>query len=581
LTGRKSLNPGLSGAAALALVVLLAGCETPAPDNLLAHQSEAERSAKHFMVSTAHPLATEAGLAVLRDGGNAVDAAVAVQMVLGFVEAPETGIGGGGFLLFRDGASGALRFYDGRETAPLAANAERFLLLGQPLPLAAAVPTGRAVGVPGLVAMLGLAHENHGSHAWAELLQPAIELAESGTPMPDRLQRQIREDNSLRLFSDMRRMFVDPAAEEAPRLANQQYAETLRTLAREGPQAFYGGPIARDIAARAASRLLWPGDLTEEDFAAYRAIERDAVCGVYREWTVCGAPPPSSGGIAVLQILGLLERFPLAELGPDSVESIHLVAEACRLPFADRYRYLGDPAFVDVPLADLLARDYLARRSMLIDPARAMVEAKPGEPGRRTVIPEAEPGDEQETLGTSHFSIVDGDDNLVALTSSIEAPFGARMSTRGFLLNNQLTDFTFDPALEDGRLHPNAVAPGKRPRSSMSPVMVFDADGNVRLVIGSRGGARIIGYVVKALIGVLDWNLDVQDAVALPNFVHRGQMLELERGSVLERHRSALEALGHDVKLVRMTSGLHGMERIDGGWRGAADPRLDGVASGE
>lgn len=568
-------------AAATLLAAALSACGTNEPDNLEPRQSENERSAQRFMVSSAHPLATEAGLTVLRDGGNAVDAAVAVQMVLGLVEPPETGIGGGGFLLYRDGASGRLSFYDGRETAPASATPERFTLLGQPAPLWAAVPSGRAVGVPGLVAMLGLAHAEHGQHAWGELLTPAIELAEAGTAMPERLRRQIDEDLSLRLFADTRRMFVEPAGAAEPRLINPDYADTLRTLAADGPEAFYRGGIARDIVARAAARPLWPGDLTMADFSAYRALEREPVCGRYRTWTICGAPPPSSGGIAVLQILGVLERFPLAELGPDSAEAVHLIAEASRLAFADRYRHVGDPAFVEVPVAGLLGRNYLTARSALIDAQRAMRVAKPGEPGRRSVVPEAEPPEGKETVGTSHFTVVDAEGNLVALTSSNEAPFGARMSTRGFLLNNQLTDFTFDPVLEDGSPHPNAVAPGKRPRSSMAPMIVFNADGEVRLVIGSRGGARIIGYVVKALIGVLDWNLDVQEAIALPNFGHRGEVLELERGTLLEAHRSALAAMGHDVRLVRMTSGLHGVERIDGHWRGGADPRLDGIAKGE
>lgn len=562
---------------------LLAGCSLPGaePDNLTARQTEAERSSPAFMVSSAHPLATEAGLDVLRAGGTAVDAAVAVQMVLAFVEPPETGIGGGGFLLHHDAASGRTRFYDGRETAPAAADAERFRAFGHAVPLWAAIPTGRAVGVPGLVAMLGQAHAAHGTQPWADLLQPAITLAEAGIPMPERLRQQIADDPSLWLLEDTRHHFVLPARGDTPTLANPALADTLRTLAQDGPQALYSGDLAEAIVERAQARWPWRGDLSLDDLAGYSPEEREPVCGRYREWTICGAPPPSSGGIAVLQILGMLERFSLRELGPDSPLAIHLIAEASRLAFADRYRYLGDPAFVDVPVEGLIDRGYLAGRSALINPQRALDTAAPGEPGQRATIPEAEPADEDETLGTSHFTVVDAAGNLVALTSSVEAPFGARMVTRGFLLNNQLTDFTFDPVLEDGSAHPNAVAPGKRPRSSMSPLMVFDADGNVRLVIGSRGGARIIGYVVKALIGVLDWQLDVQEAIALPNFVHRGEVLELERGSRLEAHRDALEDLGHTVTTPRMTSGLHGIERIGAAWRGGADPRLDGVARGE
>lgn len=562
------------------LAATLAACGTPVPDNLEPRQSADERVADRYMVSSASPIATQAGLQVLRNGGNAVDAAVTVQAMLGFVEAPETGFGGGGFLLYRDGASGRLHSYDGRETAPATATAERFRLLGWPLPLWAAVAGGRSVGVPGLVAMLELAHSRHGRLPWAELLEPAITLAEEGIPMPERLRGQVDEDFTLRLFADTRRMFVAPAGEQSPRLRNPDYAETLRRLASDGAHAFYHGEIADDIVERAASRALWPSDLTTADFAAYRAQERIPICAPYRAWTICGAPPPSSGGVTVLQILGLLERFALDEMGPDSAQAVHLVAEASRLAFADRFHHIGDPDFVDVPVGGLLDPEYLATRAAMLDPLRTLHEALPGEPGERPIVPEAEPTVEEER-GTSHFTIVDGAGNLVALTSSVEAPFGARMAARGMLLNNQLTDFTFDPLLEDGRPHPNAVAPGKRPRSSMAPIMVFDADGKVRLVIGSRGGARIIGYVVKALIGVLDWGLDVQEAIALPNFVHRGEVLELERGSTVARHREALEAMGHDVRLVRMTSGLHGVERIDGHWRGGADPRLDGIAKGE
>ena len=569
--------------AACALAAALAGCSLSSsePDTFVARQTEAERSAPRFMVSTAHPLATEAGLDVLRAGGNAVDAAIAVQMVLSFVEPPETGIGGGGFLLYHDATAGRTHFHDGRETAPAAATPDRFTVLGRPVPLWAAIPTGRAVGVPGLMAMLGQAHEAHGSRPWAELLQPAIDLAEHGVPMPERLRRQIAEDRSLTLFADTRRHFVAPAQDDPPRLSNPELADTLRLLADEGPQVLYTGELAAAIVERARARWPWRGDLTTEDLAGYRARAREPVCGRYREWTLCGAPPPSSGGIAVLQILGMLERFPLDELGPDSALATHLIAEAGRLAYADRYRYLGDPEFVEVPVAGLIDPDYLAARSALITPEHALRKVPPGRPGQSPVVPEAEPAAEDETVGTSHFTIVDARGNLVALTSSVEAPFGARMLTRGFLLNNQLTDFTFDPMLEDGSPHPNVVAPGKRPRSSMSPVMVFDADGEVKLVIGSRGGARIIPYVVKALVGVLDWDLDIQDAIALPNFAYRDGMLEMERGSRLERHREALEALGHKVVTERMTSGLHGVERVDAGWRGGADPRLDGVAKGE
>jgi len=571
-------SPGARRVLILLLCATLSACghpETPAYPPAV-RQAKAE----HFMVSAAHPLAVEAGLEILRRGGTAVDAAVAVQMMLGFVEAPETGIGGGGFLLYRDAARGTVEVFDGRETAPAAAGPDRFTLFGLPAPRWLAIPTGRSVGVPGVVAMLALAHERHGRLPWATLLQPAIAAAETGVPMPGRLVRQSRGDPSLRLFADTRRTFVTPAGAAEPVLRSDAYAATLRTLARTGPQAFYEGRIAASLVERARARRPWGSDLELSDLRDYRAVERAALCGRYRRWTICGAPPPSSGGIAILQALGVLEHFPLAELGPDSVEAVHLVAEAQRLAFADRERYLGDPAFVEVPTDALVDPAYLARRATLIDPRRAMRTVPHGDPPRArapdatNAVPAAPAG------GTSHFSIVDAQGNAVALTASIETPFGSRMTSDGFLLNNQLTDFSFAPHLGD-RPHPNAVAAGKRPRSSMSPVIVLDAHGEVRLVVGARGGPRIIAYVLKVLVGVLDWELGIQEAVELPNFVHLAGRLELERGSRLAARSAEFEALGHRVRQAELTSGLHGIEATAAGWRGGADPRLEGVARGE
>ena len=562
----------------LLLCATFSGCGPPATPVIppAAQQAEAER----FMVSAAHPLAVEAGLDILRRGGNAVDAAVAVQMMLGFVEAPETGIGGGGFLLYRDAGRGTMEVFDGRETAPAAARPDRFTLFGLPVPRWLAIPSGRSVGVPGLVAMLELAHDRHGRLPWATLLHPAIVAAERGVPMPGRLARESRGDPSLRLFGDTRRAFVAPAGAAEPVLRSAAYATTLRTLAREGPRAFYEGRIATSLVERARARRPWRSDLELSDLRDYRAIERAALCGRYRHWTVCGAPPPSSGGVAILQALGVLEHFPLAALGPDSVEAIHLLAEAQRLAFADRERYLGDPAFVEVPTDALVDPAYLSRRAALIDLQRAMRTVPHGDPagararGAGDVLPAAPAG------GTSHFSVVDAEGNAVALTASIETPFGSRMTSDGFLLNNQLTDFSFAP--HAGALpHPNAVAPGKRPRSSMSPVIVLDAHGEVRLVVGARGGPRIIAYVLKVLVGVLDWDLGIQEAIELPNFVHLAGRLELERGSPLAGRGAELEARGHRVRQAALTSGLHGIEATATGWRGGADPRLEGVARGD
>jgi gamma-glutamyltranspeptidase / glutathione hydrolase len=531
------------------------------------------------MVSAAHPLAVEAGLDVLRRGGSALDAAVAVQMMLGLVEAPETGIGGGGFLLYLDASSGKIEFFDGRETAPAAARPGRFTLLGIPAPRSLAIASGRSVGVPGLVAMLEKAHARHGRLPWAELLEPAIRAAESGMPMPRRMVRESRNDFSLRWFADTRRKFVAPAGEPEPVLHNPEYGATLRTLAKQGPRAFYEGEIAAALVERAGRRWPWRSDLETADLNDYRALERAPVCGRYRQWMVCGAPPPSSGGIALLQALGMLEHYPLPAFGPGSVQATHLLVEAHRLAFADRERYIGDPDFTDVPAEALLEESYLKRRAALIDPYQAMRYAPPGDPARLIAKLSEEIPAAAAAGGTSHFSVIDGDGNVVALTSSIEAPFGSRMSTGGFLLNNQLTDFSF-AARYGLRPHPNAVAPGKRPRSSMSPVIVTDEAGEIRLVIGARGGPRIIGYVLKVVIGVLDWELDIQEAIALPNFAYLDG-LELERGTELAARAAEFQILGHVVRHASLISGLHGIERAADGWRGGADPRTEGVARGD
>jgi gamma-glutamyltranspeptidase / glutathione hydrolase len=531
------------------------------------------------MVAAAHPLAVSAGLEVLRRGGNAVDAAVAAQMVLGFVEAPETGIGGGGLMLYYDATSGAVEVLDGREVAPAAAAPDRFTVLGLAVPRWAAMPSGAAVGVPGLVALLGEAHARHGRLPWTELLEPAARLAESGVPMPARLRTQVRRDASLRLFRDTREMFVEPAGETAPLLRNEALAATLRSLAERGPRAFYEGEIAAGLVARARARGPWRGDMEIADLSNYRVVERTALCGRYRRWTVCGPPPPSSGGLVLLQMLGMLEGMAFAGLEPGGRDAIHLLAEAHRLALADRERWVGDPYFVEVPVDGLLDPGYLAARAALIDPVKAMRRAGPGDPTRGRAL-DGPAAVVRPSGGTSHLSVVDAQGNAVSLTSSIEAPFGSRMASGGFLLNNQLTDFAFDPGRRD-RPHPNAVAAGKRPLSAMSPVIVLDEQGEPRLVLGARGGPRITGHVARVLVAVLDWDLDLQEAIAMPNFAHLGRHLELERGTVLAERRAEFAALGHRVRTTSLPSGLHGIERTAGQWRGGADPRLDGVARGD
>ncbi|MEX2481772.1 MAG: gamma-glutamyltransferase [Gammaproteobacteria bacterium] len=573
-------------AAALVCVVgLLAACSD---DDAATGQGGAPPSstlakdAGHLVVA-AHPAAVEAGLEILRAGGNAADAAVAVQMALGVIEVPETGLGGGAFLLYYDSASGQLSFHDGRETAPAAAQRQRFTWFGgravaHPL----AVISGRAVGVPGLVAMFASAHATHGRLDWAALLAPAIRLAEEGLEMPPRLAAQLRGDPSLRLFGDLRESVLSDLAASPPRLQDSELAATLRVLAADGPGAFYNGAIPAAVVARARDRWLWPSDLTVADFLAYRAQRREPVCGHYHAWRICGAAPPSSGGIAVLQILGMLEAFPMASLADDRAAAMHLIAEASRLAFADRAHYVGDPDFIDVPVAALLDREYLRARAALIEPGRVMTTIAAG---RADLRGEGGPNPAWQAPpdrsgGTSHFTVIDGAGNIAAVTSSIEAPFGSRMRAAGFLLNNQLTDFDFVPPARDGAV-PNLPAAGKRPRSSMSPVIVFATNGKPVLALGARGGSRIIGHVVRVLVAVLDWELPLAAAIAEANFVHRGHGLELERGSAAAAHREALRGWGHEVRVERMPSGLHGIEWTAEGWRGAADPRQDGIAGAE
>jgi gamma-glutamyltranspeptidase/glutathione hydrolase len=518
------------------------------------------QTARHFMVAAAHPLAVDAGYAVLKGGGTAVDAAVAVQMVLGLVEPESSGIGGGAFLLHWSQSDKRLRSYDGRETAPASARADRFLESdGTPMAFAHAIG-GRSVGVPGVLRMLEVAHRRHGRRPWAELFQYAIFAAEEGFAMPAQLHAHLERERMLPADPEARRVFYGADGKPKPvgaRVTNPRYGATLRMVAMGGAGAFYSGEVARDIVGAVRSHAR-PGDISEEDLAAYRAVEREPVCGPYRAWRVCSMGPPSSGGVAVLQILGVLERVPFASAARHSEAAVHFFTEAGRLAYADRARYAGDPDFVRVPVARLLDRKYLDQRARRI--------------GERSVR-QAQPGDFE--AGTSHFSIVDAVGDVVAMTTTIESTFGSRIMVRGFLLNNQLTDFDFTPG------GANQVAPRKRPRSSMAPTLVFERDGEVRLVVGSPGGPNIINYVARALVATLDWGFDVQSAIGLPNFGSRNGPTLLERGTVYEALRADLESRNHVVESVPLPSGLHAIERIAGGWGGGADPRREGAARGD
>jgi len=569
----------------LALSCPLAAAQDAPPEVSTGWTSKSPVNAKHWMVVAANPLAVEAGSRILKQGGSAVDAAIAVQLVLGLVEPQSSGLGGGAFMLVHDGKAGRLVAYDGRETAPAAATPDRFMQDGKPMTFFAAVVGGKAVGVPGVVRLLEAAHRRHGRLKWAALFAPAIALAERGFAVSPRLHALIAAERHL-TQPRAHAYFYTVEGKPLPvgtMLVNPAYAATLRRIAEGGADAFYGGDIARDIVATANGHPTNPGDLTLADLAGYEVKVRDAVCGTYRSYRVCGMPLPSSGGLTVLQMLKILEPFDLRAMGPASFWSVHYVSEAGRLAFADRGVYMADPAFFTPP-EGLLDDAYLRSRSALIRPDASMGVAGPGTP------PEKLPASQRVALGrdnaldvpsTSHLSIVDKYGNAVAMTTTIESGFGSRLMTQGgFLLNNQLTDFSFVPT-EQGKPVANRVEAGKRPRSSMAPTIVYDRFGRVAIVAGSPGGSAIINYVAKTLLAIIDWDLDPQAAVALPNFGSRNGPTELERNTPLVALEPRLKALGAPVWITDHTSGLHVIQRTKDGWVGGADPRREGIARGE
>jgi len=549
-------------------------------------QAQAGATATRQMIAAANPHAARAGLEMLRAGGSALDAAIAAQMVLNLVEPQSSGIGGGAFVLYWNAAARKVSAYDGRETAPAAARPDRFLRPdGSAMTFPEAVDTGRSVGVPGLLRVLELAHAKHGRVPWRRLFEPAIRLAEQGFAVSPRLHRQIAADPLLRKHAAARAYFhlADGSALPAGhQLRNPELAAVLRRVALEGAAAFYVGELARDIAAAVAAHPN-PGDLSAADLAGYRAIEREPVCGSYRAHRICGMPPPSSGGSTVLSILGILEHHPIGAMRPGSSGAVHLFAEAGRLAYADRDQYIGDSDFVQVPLAGLIDRGYLRERARLVQPERSMGRALPGTPAGARAALGADAS--MEAAGTSHLSVVDARGDAVSMTTTIEAPFGSRILVRGFLLNNQLTDFSFLPE-QGGQPIANRVEAGKRPRSSMAPTFVFappqgPRPGSLLLTVGSPGGSAIINYVAKTLVGVLDWKLDLTQAIAAPNMGSRNRDTEIERATELEQVAAALRAMGHTVAAIELVSGLHGILRSDGALEGGADPRREGVALGD
>jgi len=603
----------LSALALITAAMTLAACNAPpsspsgvtlpvAPEAASGFRTDLQtRYASRHMAAAANPLAAAAGREMLRQGGSAIDAAIAMQAVLTLVEPQSSGIGGGALIVLWDGKN--VRTYDGRETAPAGATEKLFLQAdGQPMPFSQAQIGGRSVGTPGVLRALELAHQKHGRLPWAKLFEPAIQLAEQGFAISPRLHQLIASDSSMQRSPDMMAYFLN--ADGSPKavgtlLKNPALAAALKRIAKEGPDALYKGPIAEEIVAKVQGHKN-PGSLSLNDLQGYQAKERAPLCTDYKRWQVCGMPPPSSGGIAVAQILGTLQalesrdpRLALAPLTPlktnkpagiePAPEAVHLISEAERLAYADRAQYVADTDFVPVPVKGLVDPAYLASRAALIGD-RSMGSAKPGTPPGIQVAyaPDRSPL----RISTSQVVAVDDQGGAVSMTTTVEAAFGSHLMVQGFLLNNQMTDFSFIPE-ENGQKVANRVEPGKRPRSSMAPTLIFDRQsGEFLATVGSPGGSQIIEYVAKSTIGLLDWNLDPQAAISLPNFGSRNGPTELEQGQFSPALIQALKDKGHAVNEIDMTSGTQAIVRVKdaqgkASLAGGADPRREGEALGD
>ncbi|QPL29583.1 gamma-glutamyltransferase [Pseudomonas fragi] len=592
-----------------ALALWTGGCSTvqpglqppselpPAPEIASGLRTDmAPVQATRHMAAAANPLATQAGQQMLRKGGSAIDAAIAMQAVLALVEPQASGLGGGAFILYWDGKR--VQAFDGRETAPAGATPDMFMGAdGQPIPFSQAQIGGRSVGVPGVLRALEMAHQQHGKLPWSELFQPAIKLASDGFPVSKRLHTQIAADPFIAGSPEMARYFLTPQGQALPvgtLLKNPELARTLQTIAERGADGFYQGPVARAMVDKVRSHPR-AGTLSLADISGYQARERTPVCGDYKQWQICGMPPPSSGGVAVIQTLGILEAlqqqspaFDLATMPPvpsstgaglePSSAAVHLIAEAERLVYADRAQYLADSDYVPVNVKGLTDQGYFKTRAALMGD-RSMGRAEAGVPAgiHLALAPDRSPL----RISTSQIAAVDDHGGAISMTTSVEAAFGSHVMTNGFLLNNQLTDFSFVPE-ENGKPVANRIEPGKRPRSSMAPTLVFDRNsGELVATIGSPGGSQIIEYVNKSVVGLLDWKLNPQDAISLPNFGSRNVDTELETGRFSPALVQQLQARGHKVALIEMTSGTQIIMRSKDGWVGGADPRREGTALGD
>jgi len=538
-------------------------------------------TAKEFMIAAANPYASEAGFNILKKGGSAIDAAIAVQLVLTLVEPQSSGIGGGAFILHWDKKKQFLTTFDGRETAPKEATSALFLdEKGHAISWIKAVVGGRSVGVPGVLAALKKAHEQYGKLPWSELFVDAIKLAEHGFIVSPRLEKLVsmQFNPGISQLPEIKNYFFpdNVVIKAGDLLKNKKLAVVYRSLAKDGVKPFYQGWIANKIVEAVQNSDIAPGKLTLQDMANYQPKQRPAVCGAYRSYNVCGMAPPSSGGVAVIQLLGQLEPYDLAQNAIDSLQTVHLFTQSSRLAFADRNKYIADNDFVNVPVEGLISPTYIAQRAKLINAKKDMGKAEAGQP--QGYLAQADDL-AYELPSTSHISIVDKQGNAISMTTSVEMAFGSAVMVEGFILNNQLTDFSLAPKV-NGLLVANRLEPLKRPRSSMAPTMVFNADKSLKLVIGSPGGSRIINYVAQTILGVLDWQLDPQTAINSPKVTNRNRVTTLEKGTKITTLKTALEGKGHKVVIRDLNSGIHAIEVTDTELIGGADPRREGKVLG-
>ncbi|AGP82116.1 gamma-glutamyltranspeptidase [Alteromonas mediterranea MED64] len=536
--------------------------------------------AKDYMVVAANPYASWAGKNILEKGGSAIDAAVAVQSMLSLVEPQSSGIGGGAFILYWDSKNKVLHTFDGRETAPKAVNSHWFIEGNKPMRWIDAVVGGKSVGVPGAVKALEMAQKEFGKLPWNTLFDDTIKTAEDGFKVSPRLAKLVALDYhpGLKTFPASSTYFF-PAGlplKEGTVKKNKKLAKTLKGIAEKGSDYLLKGEVAEKIVKAVNSAEINPGQMTLEDLASYEPVKREPVCGLYHDKRICGMAPPSSGGVNVYQILKMLEGFDLSQYAPDSVEFANLYTQASALSYADREKFIADSDFTNLPFAAMINTAYLERRAESISVDKEWRRKRAGNPYADANVAL---GTSMELPNTSHVSIVDKEGNAVSMTTSIEFMFGSGIMVEGFLLNNQLTDFSFSPTKNRFPV-PNRVEPGKRPRSAMSPTMVFDKEGNLEVVVGSPGGSRIVSYVAQTLIGVLDFGLDIQQAINLPKITNRNDYTALEKGTPIAELEAPLKALGHNVKVVDLNSGLHGIQFKSGKLIGGADPRREGIAVG-